>query len=270
MTRHFLAIPAVTFLLISPLSLSFAQTKSDNPQAPPVAAAHPAPPANPLTPEETARLFLVKKQYKEAQDIFRQLTIEHPKNAVYWNELGISYHNQADLGPALKCYEKSKKLDSHYADPVNNIGTVWYERKKYPKAIRAYNKAISIRGDFAAFYLNLGYAYFGEKNYEDSIEAFRTALRIDPEAFDPSKSHMGTVIQDRSLNSERGRFYFLLAKSFAQAGDLERCLTYLKKAHDEGYAEMNLVKTDPAFAAALKDPAIQEILAPKPAETAQP
>jgi len=55
----------------------------------------------------------------------------------------------------MKCYEKSAKLDSRYADPVNNIGTVWYERKKYSKAIRATN-GYRIKDDFASFYMNLG------------------------------------------------------------------------------------------------------------------
>jgi tetratricopeptide (TPR) repeat protein len=271
MTRHCLAIPAVTFFVISSLYSTSAQTQPDNPQLPPTSASAPAPkPAAAMSDEDLARLYLIKKQYREAEEIFHRLTLEQPKNAVYWNELGISFHNQAELTSALKCYEKSAKLDSHYADAVNNIGTIWYERKKYPKAIRSYKKAIMLHDDFAPFYLNLGYAYFGEKEYEDSIAAFRKALQIDPESFDPSRTHAGTVIQDRSLSSERGRFYFLLAKSFALAGNTERCVIYLKKAKDEGYSEINTVSSDPSFAAVLKDPAVQELLAPKPVETAHP
>ena len=214
--------------------------------------------------------MLVRKQYTEAEAIFRRLTHEQPKNAVYWNELGIAYQNQSELNNALKCYEKSAKLDSHYADPQNNVGTIWYERKKYPKAIRAYKKAILIKNDFAAFYLNLGFAYFGQQNYDDSIASFRKALQIDPAAFDNSRARMGTVIQDRSLSTDRGRFYFMLAKSFAEAGNVERCVIYLKKAKDEGYKDYTAAKTDPSFAAVLKDPAIQEVLASKPEESVQP
>jgi hypothetical protein len=55
----------------------------------------------------------------------------------------------------------------------------------------------------------------------------------------------------------------MLAKSFAEAGDVDRCLIYLRKARDEGYKEMNKVKYDPSFAAVLKNPDIQEVLAPK-------
>lgn len=270
MTRQFLAIPVGTFLLVSFLLFpSSAQTNPHNPQLQPSGAATAAQSPK-LSEEELARLYLVRKQYREAQDLFYKLTQEQPKNAVYWNELGISFHNQIALAAALKCYQKSAKLDSKYADPQNNIGTIWYEHKKYNKAIRAYKRALALRQDFAPFYVNLGYAYFGAKSYEDSISAFRKALSIDPEALDSSRSRSGTVIQDRSLASDRARFYFLLAKSFAQAGNVDRCVIYLRKAKDEGYKDLNTVKSDPAFAAVLKDPAIQEIIAPKPAEVAEP
>ena len=127
-----------------------------------------------------------------------------------------------------------------------------------------------VKNDFAAFYLNLGFAYFGQQNYDDSIASFRKALQIDPSAFDNSRARMGTVIQDRSLSSDRGKFYFLLAKSFGEAGYVERCVIYLKKAKDEGYKDYTAAKTDPSFAAVLKDPAVQEVLASKPEETVQP
>lgn len=268
MKKHYLAIPGAAFLIFATLLPGNPQTIPDTPQTAPATSTTPTP--VPLTDEQTARLMLVRKQYHEAEEIFRRLTHEQPKNAVYWNELGISLQNQSELSPALKCYEKSVKLDAHYADAQNNIGTIWYERKKYPKAIRAYKKAIVVRDDFAAFYLNLGFAYFGEKEYDDSIASFRKALQIDPAAFDNSRARMGTVIQDRSLGSDRGKFYYLLAKSFAEAGNVERCVIYLKKAKDEGYKDYEAAKTDPSFAAVLKDPAVQEVLTSKPPETAQP
>ncbi len=271
MTRHYLAIPAGAFLLISTLLPACAQTSPDNPQGQPPAASAPA--ANQtanLSDEELARLYLVRKQYREAQDIFHKLTVQQPKNALYWNELGIALHNQAQLDAALKCYKKSVKLNPQYADAQNNIGTIYYERKKYPKAIRSYKKAISMRQDFAAFYLNLGFAYFGEKDFEQSIASFRKALQIDPDSFETARSRTGTVIQDRSIATDRARFYFLLAKSFAEYGNVERCVIYLKKARDEGYKDVNSVRSDPSFASVIKDPAVQEFLLEKTPDTAQP
>jgi tetratricopeptide (TPR) repeat protein len=272
MMKRYLAIPCGTFLAFCFLIPALAQVTPDTSQPPPRSSSvssvsSTAPQANSLSSEELARLYLVKKQYREAEEIFHQLTLQQPKNAVYWNELGITFHSQSELVAALKCYQKSSRLDSHYADALNNMGTIWYERKKYGKAIRSYRKAISIREDFAPFYLNLGYAYFGQKQYDESIGAFRKALQIDPQAFELNRARSGTVIQDRSLSSERGRFYFLLAKSFAEAGDIDRCIIYLKKARDEGYKDMNSMKTDPSFAAVMKNPDVQEVLTPKVLET---
>jgi tetratricopeptide (TPR) repeat protein len=262
MTTSCLAIPAGSFLLVTLLVPVCAQTNVDNPPPQVQAASAVLPDQKPkLSEEDLARLYLIRKQFREAQDIFHKLTVEQPKNAVYWNELGISFHNQAELALALKCYQKSAKLDSHYADAENNVGTVYYERKKYAKAVRAYKKAILLRSDYAAFYVNMGYAYFGEKKYDDSIGAFRAALTLDPNVFDAARSRSGTIVQDRTVDSERAQFYFLLAKSFAQAGNTDRCLIYLKKARDEGYKDLNSVKSDPAFAQVLKDQSIQDFLA---------
>ena len=271
MTRVCLAIPGSAFLFVSLLFAPLVRANSDNPQSQTPAAPQSAEEStNGLSGEDLARLYLIKKQYHEAEGVLRQLAQQHPKNAVYWNELGVSLHSQLDLTSALKCYQKSAKLDPHYADALNNAGTVWYARKKYARAIRSYKKAIAIRGDYATFYMNLGYAYFGQKEYRDSIASFRKALQIDPDAFDTGRSRAGTIIQDRSLSTDRGRFYFLLAKSFAEAGNVERCVTYLRKAREEGFRELNSVKTDPSFATVLNNPAVQEVLTPKPPETVEP
>ncbi|PYU68134.1 MAG: hypothetical protein DMG49_16835 [Acidobacteria bacterium] len=188
---------------------------------------------------------------------------------MYLNKLGIALHQQAALGPALKYYERASKVDPSYADAQNNIGTIWYQRKKYGRAIKAYQKAITIRNDMAVLHSNLAYAYFGDKKYQQAISSFRQALTLDPQFFEHNSSRSGSILQDRSVG-DRGRFYFLLAKSFAEAGNLERCLIYLRKAKDEGYKELSAVKSDPSFAAALKDPAIQEVLAPKSPGSTQP
>jgi tetratricopeptide (TPR) repeat protein len=222
-----------------------------------------------LTDEQMADLYMARKEYREASVLYKKLADQNPHNPVYLNKLGIALHQQAALGQAMKYYERATKVDPTYADAQNNIGTIWYQRKKYGKAIRAYKKAIAIKGDMPVLYSNLAYAYFGDKKYEEAITAFRQALAIDPEFFERNNSKTGSVLQDRTVG-DRGRFYFLLAKSYAEAGNLERCLIYLRKAKDEGYKELALVKTDPSFAAVLKDPAIQEVLAPKPPESAQP
>jgi tetratricopeptide (TPR) repeat protein len=268
MTLYRMAVPAAVLLASFGLT-SAGQVTDDTPVSSSVATAvqtpaqgAPTPGAQTISPEEMADILMARKEYREAAISYRKLVDANPRNAIYWNKLGIALHQQEDLGAALKSYQQAVKIDPKYADAQNNIGTIWYQRKKFGKAIRSYQKALKVRTDMAVLYSNLGYAYFGDKKYEESIGAFRQALAIDPQCFDRNSSRSGSVLQDRSV-SDRGRFYFLLAKSFAQAGNVDRALVYLRKAKEEGYGAMNDVKTDPAFSAMMKLPETQEILLPK-------
>jgi tetratricopeptide (TPR) repeat protein len=221
-----------------------------------------------ITDEQMGDLYMIRKEYREAAGIFKKLSDQEPRNPVYLNKLGIALHQQEALALALKYYERAVKVDPRYADAENNVGTIWYQRKKYEKAVKAYQKAIAIKSDMPVLYSNLGYAYFGDKKYEDAIYAFRHALTLDPMLFEHNGSRSGSILQDRSVE-DRGRFYYMLAKSYAQAGDLDRCIHYLRKAKDEGYKQFTDIKKDPAFGAALKDPAVQEMLVPKPVDATQ-
>src|SRR6266403_4779345 len=269
MTRIRLALP-VSFLLVSLTSddtrkeafVPPMQTQSQ------VSTATANPAEHQITDEEKGDLYMARKQYREATDQYRMLCEQDPHNAVFLNKLGIALHQQTALGLALKYYEKAVKANPKYADAENNIGTIWYQRKKFGKAVRAYQKAIKMRDDMPVLYSNLGYAYFSQGKYDDSIVAFRTALAKDPQFFERGASRTGSILQDRSV-PDRGRFYFLLAKSFAEAGNLDRAIFYLRKSKEEGYAQINEVKKDPAFAAVLTDPVVIDLLAPKPVDSAQ-
>jgi tetratricopeptide (TPR) repeat protein len=221
-----------------------------------------------INDEQMGDLYMVRKQYREAAEQFKRLSDKNPRNPIYLNKLGIALHQQEALGLALKYYERAVKVDPRYADAENNVGTIWYQRKKFRKAIKAYEKAIKMRDDMAVLYSNLGYAYFGERKYEEAISAFRQALTLDPLLFEHNGSRNGSILQDRSVE-DHGKFDYMLAKSFAQAGDLDRCIHYLRKAKDEGYKDLADIKKDPAFAAALKSPLVQELLVPRPAEPEQ-
>jgi tetratricopeptide (TPR) repeat protein len=245
-------------------SLPSASMPMQAPQQVSTATASPAV-VNELTPEQMGDLYMARKQYVEAAQTFKALCDKNPTNAVLLNKLGIALHQQEALSLAMKYYEKALKANPKYADAENNIGTIWYQRKKYGKAIKSYQKAIKINDDMAVLYSNLGYAYFGDKKYEESIAAFRIALQKDPQFFEHNSARTGSLLQDRSV-TDRGRFYYLLAKSFAEAGNIDRAVLYLRKAKDEGYASLinDLKKDKAAFAAELKLPEVQNLLNPKP------
>jgi len=207
---------------------------------------------------ERAALDMIHKDYAGAADIYKGLLRETPNDAVTWNRLGIAYHQQSLLGDALRCYERSTKVDKKNGDGWNNMGTVYFQEKKFAKAIRAYKKAISLNASRATFYGNIGIAYMNNKKVPEAMEAFREAVKLDPDVFNDS-SNLGTVLQDRSVGN-RGMFFFMMAKSFAGAGNVERCVYYLRKSRDEGYADFGKATTDPGFSSVLTNPSVRELL----------
>lgn len=268
MTPFRRAIPAA-FLLLSLSVVSPAQANDEvkQPIVPHMQAPGQAPTGVPdttkqLTAEELADLMMARKEFREAALAYKKLVDQYPTSATIANKLGIALHKEYDLNGALRFYERAVKLDPTYADAQNNIGVIWYDKKKFGRAIRAYQKAIKMRSDLAVSYSNLGYAYFADKKYEQSISAFQQALKLDPTVMDHGSGRAGSTVQDRSVD-DRAKFYFLLAKSFAEAGNFERSMIYLRKAKDEGYKSMKDVQTDPAFSAMMNLPEMQEVLAPK-------
>ncbi len=51
--------------------------------------------------------------------------------------------------------------------------------------------------------------------------SFRQALAMDPHLFEHNSSRTGSILQDRTVG-HRGRFYFLLEKSYVEASNGDR------------------------------------------------
>jgi tetratricopeptide (TPR) repeat protein len=208
-------------------------------------------------------IFMARKEFPSAVGVYSQLLVIEPKNAEIMNKIGVAYQQLGDLERSGRFYKRAMHANKDFASAVNNYGTVEYEKKHYGKAIGLYKKAIVLRPEMATLYSNLGYAYFCNKEYPEAMTSFGKALTLDPTVFD-RKASGGTVVQQRST-PDPGLFYFFVAKSFAQKGDVEHAAHYLKLARDDGYANLLSAETDPAFAKVIKDPVVQEVLQASPA-----
>jgi tetratricopeptide (TPR) repeat protein len=222
-----------------------------------------SPPEAPRSPREMAEirasLFMLRKQFAEATEVYKELLKSEPRNARLLNLLGMAYLNLSNIEQAKKYFERAIKADKQFADAVNNLGAVWYQRKNYRRAIRYYKQAIDLRPETATFHCNLGYAYFHDKKFDLALASIQRAMGLDPQVLERRGSSGGSLLQDRTVE-ERGYFFFFVAKSYALLGNAERCTHYLRRAHDEGYKHLALVEKDPAFERMIKEPMVLEYL----------
>jgi len=209
-----------------------------------------------LTDEVRGDIMMARKMYRDAIDFYRPTA---DKSAVMANKTGIAYHQLGELDNAKKYYERAIKLNRSYPEAFNNLGTVHYAKKSYGNAIKSYEKALALTPEAAPVWTNLGTAYFARKKYPEALRAYQYALQLDPEVFERRGSN-GVMLQERSVE-EKAMFYYTLAKSYAQAGDEERMLRYVRFALENGFKERKRFLEEPEFAAFKENVHLKELLA---------
>ncbi|MGC2108718.1 MAG: tetratricopeptide repeat protein [Candidatus Korobacteraceae bacterium] len=202
-----------------------------------------------------------KKLYLDSIDYYSAALAKKP-SALLWNKKGMAYLFLQHREDAAKCFDKAIKLDKHAPEGYNNRGYVEQMKKNYDKAIKYYNKAVKLRPTDAVFYFNIGSSYFGQHEYPDAAKSYRQAFAIDPDIFNRA-SRTGVMAQATSP-ADRAVFSFMVAKMYAQAGDLDHSLEYLRKAMEDGYKDINKVYTDREFATLRTDKRFEELMAQRP------
>jgi tetratricopeptide (TPR) repeat protein len=241
--------------LVLATGLAFQQIQPvSTPPAQPAAAPRPA-----VTPEMRCDIMMARKLFRDAVDCFK---VNADKSAVWANKTGIAYHQMGDpedLDSAGRYYRKAIKLNPQYAEAINNLGTIYYAKKSYRRAITQYRKALELEPGSAPFLANLGTAYFARKQYQLASEEYVAALKIDPDIFE-RRSSEGSTIQDQNVE-ERAKYHYYVAKTYAQTGEKERAIQYIRKALEEGFKDRQKFLKDPEFASLQNDPEFKEVMA---------
>ncbi|HET8546381.1 MAG TPA: tetratricopeptide repeat protein [Bryobacteraceae bacterium] len=209
-----------------------------------------------LTPEMRGDIFMARKMYREAAEMYGQAGAQ--TSPVLANKLGIAHHQMLQFDIARKHYQRAIKLNPKYAEAINNLGTIYYAQKSYRRAIGQYKRALKLTPESASIYSNLGYAQFARKQYGLAMESFNKALELDPQVFE-RRSTQGVLLQERSVE-ERAKFYYYVAKAYAKRGVNDLALLYVRKAIEEGFKERDKFKEEPEFAALRELPEWEQLM----------
>ena len=212
-----------------------------------------------LSPEMRGDIAMARKEYRQAIDFYK--SIQPPSHLIY-NKIGIAYHQLTDMETAVRFYQRAIKAKRDYPEAINNLGAIYYAQKSYRRAVTLYNRALKLTPNSASIHSNLGTAWFARKNYDKASLEYQRALELDPEVFEHRGSN-GVLLQERSV-SERAKFHYYLAKTYAKAGANERALQYMRRALEEGFKEKNKFVEEPEFAALQQLPEFKELLALNP------
>ncbi|HVW08968.1 MAG TPA: tetratricopeptide repeat protein [Bryobacteraceae bacterium] len=223
--------------------------------APPVS---PSAPKVPLSDEEMGDLYMARKMFREAIAEYKKAG----STAALLNKTGIAWHNLGEMDLARKAYERAMKLDKTFAEPVNNVGTVFYAEKRYGTAIKRYRKAIQLAPGKASFWSNLGTAYYSQGKFTLMMQAYSKAIELDPEIFE-HRGITGTEVQDRTV-ADRAQYHYELARIYAKLGRDDLAIQYLRHSLEEGFKDKDKVRKTPEFSGLLEKPEFIELMASEP------
>lgn len=282
-----LSIAIVAFFLLPLFAQNPPAAATANPAAPRSRVGPPPANATPEQLETQGDKLRGDKSYADALDYYRA-ALKKSSTAALWNKIGISELQLSRHKEAAKSFERAMKLDPTFPEAYNNRGAVYYidgaqqqaraeragkssvpggARKNYRKAIKEYLQALQMREDNASYHSNLGTAYFALKDFPAAVKEYGRALQLDPDVFE-RRSQIGIAAQ-MSSPEDRAYYSFVLARMYAQTGNLDRALEYLRKAMEDGYKDIDSVYKDQEFAVLRKDKRFTELMASKPAAIPQ-
>lgn len=212
------------------------------------------PPKPQITQETQGDIFMANRRYLEAINAYM---LAPSDSAVIWNKIGVAYHHLFAFQEAKKHYQRALKLNPKYPEALNNLGSVYYEEKNYRRAVKLYKKALKYSPDSAVTYSNLGTAYFADKKFREGAEAYQRAMSIDPEIFE--RNSLGKI-EHQGPPGQRATVSYYLAKTYAQAGNNDKALEYLRKAFACGFRDRKKLMEDQEFSALRKTPQFQKLL----------
>ncbi|MBI3939275.1 MAG: tetratricopeptide repeat protein [Acidobacteria bacterium] len=167
-----------------------------------------------------------------------------PYSEVFHNKLAIAYTKLNYYDRALEAIRRSLGLSGQYPYGYNTLGTIQMLQGKRSAALRSFQRAIHLSPGNAFFYLNLASAHLEKNEGDKAMEALRQALALDPEVL---TRQGGIGVQSASVQFSGSNQNYFLARLYAERGQDQRALDFLRKALSAGFTDVEKLWTDREF-----------------------
>jgi len=133
-----------------------------------------------LVRQAMAEVYLLKRDFTDALELYESLIQEVPDSPKLWNERGVVLHQAGRTAEALTSYRQATEVDPRYALAWNNVGVVLAHQSDTEEAIEAFRKALQLTSMFVGARLNLALLLMHLRRFQLSLEAYRQVLADQP------------------------------------------------------------------------------------------
>jgi tetratricopeptide (TPR) repeat protein len=155
---------------------------------------------------EEAEQFERAKDFQNAQDKYRQITLIAPNFAYGFFVLGKFYSRTGDPIRAIYSYQQAYKIDSLYLSAYRESYSIYLKQSNFKEIINVYTIALMKKNDYWEINYNLGVAFLGDADPARAIKSFEHALVLNPKSY-RTNIQIGLAHQNVK-NYQKAREYF--------------------------------------------------------------
>jgi tetratricopeptide (TPR) repeat protein len=152
------------------------------------------------------RIYSVfRKDYAQAESLFRRAIDVDPKFALSWNGLGNVLAETGRKDEAEAAYRKAIELDPNLVSSLNGLGNVLSNIGRNDEAEAAYRKATELDPRFASPWNNLGNLLSNTDRNDEAEAAYRKAIELDSKYAYPHSNLAIMISKDTARRDEARR-----------------------------------------------------------------
>jgi len=193
----------------------------------------------------------------EAVFYYRNALKRNNQNSGLLNKLGVAELQTGERSAAKKHLNQAVKYDARNVPAWNNLGVLALIERRYNPAVRYLKNALALQETNASAHLNMAEAWFGLGEVDRAMTEYARALELDADIL---TSNPAATVAHVSTPEQRARVAYTIAKAYAERGNVEGALEYLRRAKDANYSDMKDVYKDQTFAALWDDPRLEKIV----------
>ena len=141
-----------------------------------------------------------KKDFKNAEILYKQIILKEPNNYDALRHLGILKQDLGNYEEAYENYLKCIKVKPDGFEALNNLGAVHVRNKNYQLALKCFNRAFEINQNYVPTINNLASLYHKLNRPRQALDMSSRALKLQPNNLITLNQYAKALIINNDLN----------------------------------------------------------------------
>jgi serine/threonine protein kinase/Flp pilus assembly protein TadD len=218
-------------------------------------------PNNPYAHHDRGWTLNLLGKHDEAIACYRKAIELWPEDPHAYGMIGNTLMTLNKPDEAIEAFRMSAKFNPHAPHAHNQLGAALRNQSRFDEALDAYSRTIAIKPDDEGGWSGRAFVHFRQQQFDRAVADFSQAVKLDPEVhtnwwhrghahlqlhqWDEAARDFGTVVEKWPHESEG---WYRRATARAQLNQLDLALTDLRQAVENGFDNLEMLKSDPLLA----------------------